>query len=77
MKVVYQQALSPDGSFNSDIVLTPRHGDVALVISSSNATTSEITLSGGTGKFRTFHARAIVSVDETGLWHWDGSYSFG
>ena len=77
MKVVYLQALSADGSLNSDIVLTPRHGDLAFGHVLLNATTSEITLSGGTGKFRTFHARAIVSVDETGLWHWDGSYSFG
>ena len=34
------------------------------------------TFSGGTGKFTHFHASAAVSVDTTGLWHWDGTYVF-
>jgi hypothetical protein len=76
MKVVYQQASSADGSLNSDIVLTPRFGNLIFGHVVLNATTSEVTLSGGTGKLRSFHASAVVSVDETGLWHWDGSYSF-
>ena len=37
----------------------------------------QITFLGGTGKFAGFHADAVVSVDGTGLWHWDGTYSFG
>ena len=34
------------------------------------------TFSGGTGKFEHFHAWASVSADGTGLWHWDGQFSF-
>ena len=77
MKVVYLQALSADGSLNSDIVLTtaPRRRRVRSCRPQRHHQ-SEVTLSGGTGKFRSFQARAVVSVDETGLWHWDGSYSF-
>ena len=35
-----------------------------------------VTLSGGTGKFTGFQARADVSADSAGLWHWEGTYSF-
>jgi hypothetical protein len=34
------------------------------------------TFSGGTGKFTGFQARVDVSADSTGLWHWEGTYSF-
>ena len=34
------------------------------------------TFSGGTGKFEHFHAWAAVSVDGSGLWHWEGAFSF-
>jgi hypothetical protein len=32
--------------------------------------------SGGTGKFTWFHASVVVTVDNEGLWHWAGTYSF-
>jgi hypothetical protein len=32
--------------------------------------------SGGTGKFTWFQASVIVTVDNEGLWHWAGTYSF-
>jgi hypothetical protein len=32
---------------------------------------------GGTGKFTWFHASVNVTVDSTGLWHWEGPYWFG
>jgi hypothetical protein len=32
--------------------------------------------SGGTGKFTWFHASVVVTVDNQGLWHWAGTYSF-
>ena len=32
--------------------------------------------SGGTGKFTWFHASVVVTVDDKGLWHWAGTYSF-
>jgi hypothetical protein len=31
---------------------------------------------GGTGRFTWFHARVVVTVDNEGLWHWAGTYSF-
>ena len=34
------------------------------------------TFTGGTGKFEHFQAWASVSADSTGLWHWDGAFSF-
>jgi hypothetical protein len=33
--------------------------------------------SGGTGKFTWFQASVVVTVDDQGLWHWAGTYSFG
>lgn len=35
------------------------------------------TFEGGTGMFTWFHASADVSLDSSGVWHWDGTYSFG
>src|SRR5436190_10529911 len=31
---------------------------------------------GGTGRFTWFHARVVLTVDNEGLWHWAGTYSF-
>jgi hypothetical protein len=76
MRVVYSQAATPNG-LDSDLVLSAvnghsaAHGHVVL-----NSTTSHITFSGGTGEFAGFEADATVSQDATGLWHWDGTYSF-
>ena len=76
MQVVYLQALSPDGTLDSDLVISAGHGSVTIGHVVLNGTTSEITFLGGTGDFDGFHADAVVSVDGTGLWHWDGTYSF-
>ena len=36
-----------------------------------------VTFSGGTGRFRGFHARVAVTYStDDGLWHWDGTYTF-
>ncbi|HEX7311626.1 MAG TPA: hypothetical protein VF232_10620 [Gaiellaceae bacterium] len=75
MQVVYLQAKSP-GGLDSDLVISAGHGSVAVGHVVLNATTSQITFLGGTGEFAGFHANAVVSVDGTGLWHWDGTYSF-
>lgn len=32
--------------------------------------------SGGTGRFTWFQASVVVTVDNEGLWHWAGTYSF-
>jgi hypothetical protein len=76
MRVVYLQALGQDGSLDSDVVLSPRHGSAVFGHVLLNSTTQHITLSGGTGKFAGFHADAAVSVDDHEIWHWDGTYSF-
>lgn len=76
MRVVYFEAMTPEG-LDSDLVLSAVHGTSAahghVVLSSS---TSHIAFSGGTGRFAGFQAEATVSQDATGLWHWDGTYSF-
>lgn len=66
---------------------TSLDADVAIVAGPGNVATGHCTLdflalpglctfSGGTGKFTHFQAWASVSVDGTGLWHWDGAFSF-
>ena len=76
MQVVYLQALAQDGTLDSDLVISAGHGSVTIGHVVLNGTTSEITFLGGTGDFDGFHANAVVSVDGTGVWHWDGTYSF-
>jgi hypothetical protein len=79
MKVVYLAALPASGVLDSDIVLSSGHGGAALghVVLDLGAAQGRVTFSVGTGRFAGFRARAVVSLDRlTGLWHWDGSYSF-
>jgi hypothetical protein len=76
-RIVYAQAAGP-GSLDTDVVIVAGPGNVAaghctLVFASLPG---RCTFSGGTGNFTHFHASAAVSVDATGLWHWDGTYSF-
>jgi hypothetical protein len=75
MRVVYLQAFGQNG-LDSDIVLSRGHGSAAFGHVVLNGTTSRITFSGGTGAFAGFQADADVSVDATGVWHWEGTYSF-
>jgi len=75
-KVVYATALNADGTLVSDITVYTGHNKIYGHVSLTGAG-MWMTLSGGTGKFRHFTASAVVSVDSTGLWHWDGTYSFG
>jgi hypothetical protein len=75
-KVVYATAANADGSLISDITIYSGHNKIYGHVSLTSAG-MWVTLSGGTGKFRHFAAKAVVSVDSTGLWHWDGTYRFG
>jgi hypothetical protein len=75
MRIVYLQAIGADG-LDSDLVLSRDHGSAAFGHVVLNATTSRVTFSGGTGAFTGFQADVDVSADATGLWHWDGTYSF-
>ena len=66
------------GSLDTDVVIVAGPGNVArghctLVFASLPG---RCTFSGGTGTFTHFHASVAVSVDATGLWHWEGTYSF-
>jgi hypothetical protein len=79
MRVVYLAPLSPDGHLDSDVVLSSGHGGGALghVVLDLSTRQGRVTFSAGTGRFAGFHARARVTFDaETGLWQWDGTYSF-
>jgi hypothetical protein len=77
MRVVYLRALA-NGVLNSDIVLSLPHGSAAFghVVLDLPAQQGHVTFSGGTGKFARFQADAVVSLDSSGVWHWDGTYSF-
>jgi hypothetical protein len=77
-RIVYTDAAGAT-SLDTDVTIVagPRgsaFGHCALVFA---ALPGRCTFSGGTGKFRHFHATASVSVDANNLWHWVGSYSFG
>jgi hypothetical protein len=64
----------------SDIALVVGPGKLTLGhVNLVGAGPGVVTLSGGTGTFAQFHARAVVSsTDPLGIvWHWDGTYRFG
>ena len=71
-RIVYAQAAGP-GSLDTDVVIAAGPGNFAaghctLVFASLPG---RCTFSGGTGKFTHFRASVAVSVDATGLWHWE------
>jgi len=77
-RIVYAEAAGA-GFLDTDVVIVAGPGNIAtghctLVFASLPGL---CTFSGGTGTFTHFHASAAVSVDATGLWHWEGTYSFG
>lgn len=77
-KVFYLEATGADG-LDSDVVLYSGPGNAALGhVTLSYATSSGVLkLSGGTGKYRGFHAKVVVTYDPAkDLWHWDGTYHF-
>jgi len=79
-KVVYASAAGDPtpGQLNSDLIIdgpgnNTAYGHVVLDLSTF---TGVVTFSGGTGEFRWFHARAIVSPLGWPNFAWDGTYSF-
>jgi len=76
-KVVYAEAAG-EGTLDTDVVLDAGDGNTAAghVVLDLAAEKGVATFSGGTGKFAGFQARADVSTDADGLWHWEGTYSF-
>jgi len=80
-RVVYLQAAGTT-SLDSDIVLVVGPGNYALGHVRLDLATGlgEVSLSGGAGQFRSFHAKARVSPPggvNGADWAWDGSYNFG
>src|SRR5467141_1135080 len=73
-RVVYFQAIDATGALNSDLALPVALGHVDLPATGSGV----VALSGGTGEFARFTARAVITCDPTGIFcNWDGTYSFG
>ena len=76
MRVVYSSALS-EGMLDSDIVLSgggsEAYGHVTLDLAKAKG---RVTFSGGTGALADFEADVKASLDSSGLWRWDGGYSF-
>jgi hypothetical protein len=77
MRVVYLRALS-GLVLNSDIVLSSEHGSAGSgqVVLNLATRQGRVTFEGGTGRFAGFEADVDVSLDASGVWHWDGTYSF-
>ena len=77
-RVVYLEAAGAS-SLDSDIVLVVGPGNIAIghVTLDFATGTGTVTLSGGTGQFASFHAKAAVSSLGGTSWAWDGTYSFG
>ena len=80
-RVVYLQAPGTT-SLESDIVLVVGPGNHALGHVTLDLATGQgvVSLSGGAGQFKSFHATARVSPPgrvNGADWAWDGRYSFG
>ena len=78
MRVFYFAVPGPDGVLDSDIALSSGHGGATVghVVLDLTTAQGRVTFLGGTGRFRGFRAKARVSVDKDGVWHWDGTYGF-
>jgi hypothetical protein len=77
MKVIYAEAADPvTFAMDSDIILSSGHGPVAYghVVLDVGGSTGTVTLDGGTGRFRNFHAIATVTCPD--ICYWDGTYHF-
>ena len=79
-RVVYAKAKDPT-SLDSDVTLYPpgpgKSRAFGHVFLDFVTRTGVITFSGGTGKFKHFHAEAVVTHLVGPNWAWDGTYSFG
>jgi hypothetical protein len=75
MKVFYLAVPGSDGVLDSDIAVSSGNGGAGVGHVLVGDTGGRVTLSRGSGRFRGFRAKARVSVDSKGIWHWDGTYS--
>jgi hypothetical protein len=76
-RVFYLEAASAAG-LDTDVVLYTGPGNSAFghVVLNATTGTGTVTLNGGTGKFRHFHARAAVTFISGFDWAWNGTYHF-
>jgi hypothetical protein len=77
-RVFYLAPVFTTAGLDTDIVLytgpgNSAFGHVTLALPKGPGT---VTLNGGTGKFRHFHARVTVSFISGVNWAWDGTYHF-
>ena len=79
-EVIYASAAGDPipGQLNSDLIIdgpgnNTAYGHVVLDLSTG---TGLVTFSGGTGKFKHFHAQVAVSPLAKPYFAWDGTYSF-
>src|SRR5260221_9735424 len=75
---IYYASAAGATSLDTDVVIDAGPGNVANGHCNLDflALPGRCALSGGSGQFTHFQAWASVSVDGTGLWHWDGTFSF-
>jgi cephalosporin hydroxylase len=73
------------GTYDGDVELRVKHDHVAfghvivtdLFSTIPNTVIGTGSFSGGTGRFKGFHAQIVISVDNNPLFaDWDGTYSF-
>jgi hypothetical protein len=78
-RVVYKLASGPT-VLDTDVMLVPPRPAKSIafghVVLDLVALHGVVTISGGTGKFKRFHAGAVVSHLTGRNWAWDGTYSF-
>jgi hypothetical protein len=76
-RVIYTKAAGATG-LDTDIVLYTGPGNSAFghVVLDFATGTGTVTLNGGTGHFRHFHARAAVTFIGGVNWAWNGTYRF-
>jgi hypothetical protein len=76
-KVVYQEAVTADGSLDSDIVVnTPDGGAVNGHVVVDGAGNGTVTLSGGGGELSELKAELTVAPLDEPNFTWDGSYTY-
>jgi hypothetical protein len=79
IKVFYNGPVLTDPNFmSSDVVIKAGHGNRAhgYCMVKFPSFVGICTFWKGTGTLAGFHASVDVTVDSTGLWHWDGTYVF-
>jgi hypothetical protein len=81
-RVIYARAASSEGILDTDVRLVPPNrgnnivfGHCSVDLNKIDGTTGCI-FSGGTGKFKGFHATVALSVVGGAVLAWDGRYSF-